>query len=69
MLNVRTSSKFGTFGPVKATRYPELQRQHRIDHWRILEAGTTNGIGPLYGTEGELLADLGRFAEQYGIQS
>jgi hypothetical protein len=63
-----TPVKAGTFGLVKATRYPELSYQHRIDHWRLIaDSGWgMGGIGPQYATEAELLADLDRMADVYG---
>jgi hypothetical protein len=59
----------GEFGPKCRTRYPSLMYQHRIDHWRILdctEPTWTAGVGPIYRSKAELLADLDRYAEANG---
>jgi hypothetical protein len=60
----RIPSRMGTFGPVKATRFPELHYQRQVDRWRIID--DTRPIGPAYPTEAALLADLERFASEYG---
>lgn len=54
------------FSPVYMTRYPELSFD-RFDHiWRFIDESTGNRIGPSYRSKAELLADLPRFAEQFG---
>jgi hypothetical protein len=68
-----TPCKLVKFGPVKPTRFPELRYQHRGDHWRILDTDG-DGIGPIYRSQLELLADLDRFhrshaSSQYGDDS
>ena len=64
--------KLYTPGPVSRTRFPELGYQHRGDHWRILDLtggvrpDDAPGVGPLYPTRAELLADLDRYAAAFG---
>lgn len=65
--------KMVRFGPIKRTRYAELGYQCRDDHWRILNlsdqpspSGDPHGTGPQYASESELLADLDRFAHDWG---
>lgn len=42
------------------------------DHWRIMVYNAPNdgphGVGPLYATKAELLADLTRYALEYGFR-
>jgi hypothetical protein len=51
----------------RPTRYPELAyAKHAANLWRIVAADTGAAIGPHYATKAELLADLARYAEDYG---
>jgi hypothetical protein len=51
----------------RLTRYPELAyEQHAKDLWRIIATDTQQAIGPFYKTKAELLADLNRYAKEYG---
>ena len=49
------------------TRYPELGYRKDSDTlWRIVDKSSGAAIGPHYRTKGELLADLDRFARDFG---
>ena len=49
------------------TRFPELQfRKDAPNVWRIIDAETGNPIGQWYRSKIELLADLERFAAEFG---
>lgn len=49
------------------TRYAELAyEQHDKDLWRIIDMCTQASVGPLYKSHAELLADLDRFAREFG---
>lgn len=51
------------------TRFPELQYERQaVDLWRILDAtgDVPRAVGPQYKTKAELLADLERFAAEFG---
>lgn len=48
------------------TRYPELNYFHNVDHWRIIATDTHSSVGPYYHSRAELLADLERYASEYG---
>ncbi len=50
------------------TRYPELGYE-QIDKttWRFVDLSTGKAIGPYYRNKTELLADLERFATQFGV--
>jgi hypothetical protein len=61
--NNRMGSNRG--GP-RGTRYPALGFEWRGDHWRILDNATGSAVGPIYKTRKELLADLDRFAREFG---
>lgn len=64
--------KMVRFGPAKRTRYADLGYQCREDHWRVLDLSRREpgdeprGVGPCYASEAELLADLDRFAHDFG---
>jgi hypothetical protein len=56
---------------IRPTRYPELgYRQDGPSLWRIyaLGDGRPAGVGPQYRTRAELLADLDRYATDYGCR-
>lgn len=49
------------------TRYVELG--YRLDsprNWRIVDKDSGSSVGPSYGSKGELLADLDRYAANFG---
>lgn len=49
------------------TRYPELAyEQQDRDLWRIIDTDGEAAIGPQYKSRAELLADLDRFAREFG---
>ncbi len=49
------------------TRFAELAyTQTGPGLWRIVATDTGNTIGPFYATKAELLADLARYAKDYG---
>ena len=51
----------------RPTRFAELGYAHiSPGYWRIYDLSTDSPIGPHYATKAELLADLGRFADQFG---
>ena len=52
---------------MNTTRFPELSYE-RQSHglWRIVDSADGSAIGPQYRTKAELLADLPRFADNYG---
>jgi hypothetical protein len=53
---------------IRPTRYPELGYRndgHKL--WRIYVVEDEATIGPHYATKAELLADLYRFAKEYGL--
>jgi hypothetical protein len=54
---------------MRATRFKELCYV-QIDRnlWRITDAQTGATIGPFYKTKAELLADLARYAKDYGCE-
>ena len=53
---------------IRPTRYPELgYRQDDHELWRIYSMdGTPAAVGPQYRSKAELLADLDRYAKEYG---
>lgn len=54
-----------TPGP-RPTRYPELgYADHGNGLWRIVTMEDGSGVGPHYASKAELLADLGRYADEY----
>jgi hypothetical protein len=53
-----------------ATCYPGLAyAQLGADLWRILDTKRGVAVGPVYRSRAELLADLDRFAREYGVYS
>ncbi|UGY15181.1 hypothetical protein HAP48_0042765 [Bradyrhizobium septentrionale] len=51
----------------RRTRFPELAyAQHAKDLWRIIATDTDQAVGPHYRTKAELLADLDRYAKEFG---
>lgn len=62
-----TVVKSTEFGEIKRTRYRELSYQRQgQSNWRFLANDTGRVVGPSYVREGELLADLERYAKIYG---
>lgn len=55
-------------GPIRRTRFPELNYQRQWDCWRIVTADDEAAIGPQYRSQAELLADLDRYASVYGCK-
>ena len=52
---------------VRRTRYKELGYvKHSPTLWRIVDMESGHVIGPHYRSKEELLADLTRFAREYG---
>lgn len=53
---------------IHKTRYPELgYEQHDKGLWRIMALPEGQAVGPHYASKAELLADLNRFASDYGL--
>jgi hypothetical protein len=51
----------------RPTRYSELAyARHAPNLWRIIAVDTDQAVGPFYVTKAELLADLARYAKDYG---
>jgi len=51
----------------RPTRLPELSyEKHAAGLWRIIATDTGQAIGPHYASKAELLADLERYAREYG---
>jgi hypothetical protein len=50
----------------RPTRFAELQYTTYCGIWRIVDAETGNTVGPVYKTKAELLADLERYAKEFG---
>lgn len=51
----------------RPTRFLELAyANHGRGLWRIIATDTGQAIGPHYATKAELLADLNRYATEYG---
>ena len=65
-----TRLKFGAVrdrAAPRPTRFPELAYRRDAPHiWRIIATETMQSIGPHYFTRAELLADLDRYARDYG---
>lgn len=52
---------------IRKTRFPELgYEQHAPGLWRIIALDTGSAVGPHYPSKTELLADLERYAQEYG---
>ena len=51
---------------VKRTRYPDLGYARTGDIWRVVDINSGSVVGPHYKTRIELLADLNRYAHDYG---
>jgi hypothetical protein len=52
---------------IRPTRFPELGYcKHAANLWRIIAMDTESAVGPQYKTKMELLADLPRYASDYG---
>jgi len=55
---------------IRPTRYPELgYRQDGPSLWRIVAIEGDASVGPYYQTRAELLADLNRYAKEYGCDA
>jgi hypothetical protein len=55
---------------IRKTRYPELgYEQYTRDLWRIVAVDEKSPVGPLYRSEAELLADLERYAWEFGCSA
>ena len=53
----------------RPTRYTELgYAKHAPGLWRIIATDTGSAIGPHYAGKAELLADLSRYAKDYGCE-
>lgn len=53
----------------RPTRYKDLGfRQDAPSLWRIIAMDTLCAVGPHYKTKAELLADLDRYAAEYGCE-
>ena len=50
----------------RVTRFAELGYITYCDIWRIVALDTGATVGPIYQTKMELLADLPRYAKDYG---
>lgn len=48
------------------TRYKELDYVNNGDHWRFVDTSSGSTVGPLYKTKAELLADMDRYAHNFG---
>jgi hypothetical protein len=54
--------------PQRPTRFPELAYINQAAGlWRIVTTEDGATIGPQYRTKAELLADLDRYAREYGV--
>jgi hypothetical protein len=51
---------------VRPTRYPELGYTKSGNDWRIVATDGNAAVGPCYKSKAELLADLERYAQEYG---
>lgn len=49
------------------TRFPELSYTHFAGDWRIVDTDGGAYIGPYYRSRAELLADLERYAAEFGV--
>jgi hypothetical protein len=53
----------------RPTRFAELgYMKQGTALWRIIAVDTGNAVGPFYATKAELLADLARYAKDYGCE-
>jgi hypothetical protein len=50
----------------RPTRFPDLGYTTYGGIWRIVATDTNAVVGPIYKTKAELLADLARYAKDYG---
>jgi hypothetical protein len=56
-------------GGIFTTRYPELgYRREAPGLWHIYDLTTLRPVGPQYGSQKELLADLDRYAAIFGCR-
>lgn len=54
---------------IRKTRYPEFGfEQYSPRLWRIVVLPDGCVVGPLYASKAELLADLSRYARDYGVE-
>jgi len=54
---------------IRPTRYQELgYRNDGQDLWRIYSTDDERAVGPYYASKAELLADLERYAREYGCE-
>ena len=51
---------------IKRTRFVELGYANVGNHWRVVDIETGQVVGQQYRTQIELLADLERYAREYG---
>lgn len=52
------------------TRYKELAYEDQGPQvWRFIDTSTNRAVGPIYATRAELLADLPRYANQFGCEA
>jgi len=54
---------------MRQTRFSELSYDQFGSDWRFIDNSTGCAIGPYYKTKTELLADLERFAVQFGCDA
>jgi hypothetical protein len=52
----------------RPTRFTELGYTNYCGIWRIVAMDTVNVVGPIYQSKAELLADLPRYARDYGCE-
>lgn len=53
----------------RPTRYDGLGfEKHAPNLWRIIDTNTHAAVGPHYRSRAELLADLDRYAREYGAE-
>lgn len=61
----RTANNMG-YGIMTRTRFKELAFVNNGDHWRFVDTSSGSTVGQLYKTKTELLADLDRYAHNFG---
>jgi hypothetical protein len=62
-----TTVRFYRETPQYRTRFPELDYQMQgRGNWRVIDNDGGHAVGPSYASKIELLADLPRYAREYG---
>ena len=63
---MKTQIRFCKFGPIRKTMWPELGYQNQGGVWRFIDTTDNGPVGPQYPSQTVLLADMRRYAKEFG---